>query len=102
MYPEDYTHSIFATRNTSELKQHLQQLNEEFDADTNNQACRILRDLRNLARNRRGLRLDTKYGIASYSYNGGNPELAAVRFDGEHSCTIINFNKVNKFWFDFD
>lgn len=104
MNPEDYDNPLFAAANTSELKQHLIKLKQIYEPSLENQPFRILRDLQNLARNRRGLRFDTKYGIGSYCDHHIQQDTIVFRvvFDGDSSSTGVSPSSIRTFWFEME
>jgi hypothetical protein len=102
MNPEDYNHALFTAANVSELREHLQELRATYEQRKDNQAFRIFRELDSLSTRRRGLRLDTRYGLASYSHDMPPSLQPQVLFDGDISTTGVGWKAINTFWFEME
>ena len=102
MYTTDHDHPIFTAATVSELQQHLQELRAAYDGIEGNQSYRILRRLNELSRTGKGLRLDTKYGLASFANAYPDSEIVHVRFDGDFSTTGVSIKSINTFWFEME
>jgi hypothetical protein len=99
------SHPIFSSATVEELQQHLQRLRDAYEPTENNDAFCVLRKLEALSRVGKGLRLDTKHGLGSYSFTGFSNQsydTLRVKFDGDYSSTGVEPKVVNRFWFEME